>query len=48
MLHSVRHVREVLARARVLPVLTIERAENAVELAQALVAEGSRGRTVRS
>jgi hypothetical protein len=35
------HVREVLSRARVLPVLTIERAENAVELARALAAEGS-------
>ena len=36
------HVREVLSRARVLPVLTIERAEDAVELARALAAEGSR------
>ena len=49
MLHSVPHVREVLSRARVLPVLTIERAENAVELARALAAEGSQsGRPVRS
>jgi hypothetical protein len=39
----------VLSRARVLPVLTIERAENAVELARALAAEGSQwGRPVRS